>query len=379
MKRRYRIAVYILGFFVIALGVFAVFASHDSACPDPTRVAVEHGMDAVQLHCYGGPEVLRVERVAKPVPADDQLLVKVQAAAVNPLDWHEMRGEPYLIRMTTGFGAPTDPFMGVDFSGTVEAVGRSVTRFKPGDEVFGGRGGALAEYVVVRESRAVALKPAHVTHEQAAAVPVAALTALQALREHGHLEPGQKVLINGASGGVGTYAVQLAKVMGAEVTGVCSERNAQMVRSIGADRVIDYQKEDFTKGDTRYDLIVDNIGNRALMDVVDVLAPNGIYVIVGAPSEDPWIGAIAAPIRASFYSPFVDQELKFFVAKMEQKDVEYLASLMREGKLVSVIDRRYPLAEAAEAIRYLETGRARGKVVITVNQPELSSAARTSP
>jgi NADPH:quinone reductase-like Zn-dependent oxidoreductase len=379
MKRRYRIAGYILGFFAIALGVFAVFVSHDSACPDPTRATVENAMEAVQLHCYGGPEVLRVERVAKPVPADDQVLVKVHAAAVNPLDWHEMRGEPYLIRMTTGFGAPADPFMGVDFSGTVEAVGKSVTRFKPGDEVFGGRGGALGEYVVVRESRAVALKPGNVSHEQAAAVPVAALTALQALREQGNLKAGQKVLINGASGGVGTYAVQLAKVMGAEVTGVCSERNAEMVRSIGADRVIDYQKEDFTKGDARYDLIVDNIGNRSLMDVVDVLAPNGTYVIVGAPSNDPWIGAIAAPIRASFYSLFVDQELKFFVAKMEQKDVEHLASLLQEGKLVSVIDRRYPLAETAEAIRYLETGRARGKVVITVHQAEINSAARTSP
>lgn len=367
MKRRYRIAGYILAFFIIALGIFALYVSHDSACPDAARGTVENGMEAVQLRCYGGPEVLRVDRVPRPVPADDQLLVKVHAAAVNPLDWHEMRGEPYLIRMTTGFGAPTDPFMGVDFSGTVEAVGKSVTRFKPGDEVFGGRGGALGEYVVVRESRAVALKPANVSHEQAAAVPVAALTALQALREQGNLEAGQKVLINGASGGVGTYAVQLAKVMGAEVTGVCSGRNAEMVRSIGADRVIDYQKEDFTKGDARYDLIVDNIGNRSIRDIVDVLAPNGIYVIVGAPSEDPWIGAIAAPIRASFYSPFVDQQLKFFVAKMEQKDVEYLASLMQQGKLVSVIDRRYPLAEAAEAIRYLETGRARGKVVVTMN------------
>src|SRR5687767_15082943 len=191
MKRRYKIAGYILGVLVIVLGVFAVYLSHDSACPDPARVEVENGMNSLQLHCYGGPEVLRVERVARPVPADDQLLVKVRAAAVNPLDWHQMRGEPYLIRMSTGFGAPTDPLMGVDFSGTVEAVGRSVTRFKPGDEVFGGRNGALSEYVVVRESRAVALKPANVTHEQAAAVPVAALTALQALREQGNLEAGQ--------------------------------------------------------------------------------------------------------------------------------------------------------------------------------------------
>jgi NADPH:quinone reductase-like Zn-dependent oxidoreductase len=368
MKLRYKISGFILGLFFLAIGIFAAVISHDSACPAPEAAAAEPAMNAAQYHCYGGPEVVKVERIPKPAPVDDQLLVRVHAASVNPLDWHEMRGEPYPIRaMATGIGAPRDTRLGVDFSGVVEAVGSRVTRFKPGDEVFGGRGGALAEYVVVRDSRGVALKPANVSHEQAAGVTVAALTALQALREHGNLKAGQKVLINGASGGVGTYAVQLAKVMGAEVTGVCSGRNADMVRSIGADRVIDYTKEDFTKGDARYDLIVDNIGNRSLGDVVDVLAPQGIYVIVGAPSDDPWIGAIAAPIRASLYSPFVDQELKFFVAKTEQKDIEYLASLMRDGKMVSVIDRTYPLAQAAEAIRYLETGRARGKVIVTVD------------
>ena len=368
MKRRYKIAGYILGFFALVLLVFGFLISRNADCkPAPPLAAGADSMQAIVSRCYGPPEVLKLERVARPVPADDQLLVKVHAAAVNPLDWHSMRGEPYLMRMSTGFGAPTDPSMGVDFSGTVETVGKSVTRFKPGDEVFGGRGGSLGEYVVVRESRAVALKPANVSHEQAAAVPVAALTALQALREQGHLKGGQKVLINGASGGVGTYAVQLAKVMGAEVTGVCSGRNVEMVRSLGADRVIDYQKEDFTRGESRYDVIIDNIGNRPLKDVVGVLAPTGIYVIVGAPSDDPWIGPIAAPIRAAVYAPFVDQELKFFVANMEQKDVEYLASLMGEGRLVSVIDRSYPLAESAEAIRYLETGRARGKVVVTMD------------
>ncbi len=368
MKLRYKITGFILGFFVLALGIFAAVLSHDSSCPAAVTAASEPAMDAAQYHCYGGPEVVKVERIARPVPADDELLVRVHAAAVNPLDWHEMRGEPYPIRaMGNGIGAPKDPRLGVDYSGVVEAVGSGVTRFKPGDEVFGGRGGAFADYIVVRESRGVALKPANVPHEQAAGVTVAALTALQSLRDQGNLRSGQKVLINGASGGVGTYAVQLAKVMGAEVTGVCSERNAQMVRSIGADHVIDYQKEDFTRGDARYDVIVDNIGNRSIGDVVDVLAPQGIYVIVGAPSEDPWIGAIAAPIRAAFYSPFVDQELKFFVTKTQQKDLEYLANLMRDGKLVSVIDRRYPLAEVAEAIRYLETGRARGKVIVTVN------------
>ena len=367
MKRRYKVLAWIFGFFAVVIGVFAVMVSHNSPCPAPQGSATsDSSMEALRYHCYGGPEVLHLERVPKPVPADDQLLVKVYAASVNPLDWHTMRGEPYILRLSAGLGAPTDPAMGVDFSGTVEAVGKSVTRFKPGDEVFGGRDGALGEYVVVRESRAVALKPANVSHEQAAAIPIAALTALQALREQGNLEPGQKVLVNGASGGVGTYAVQLARVMGAEVTGVCSGRNSEMVRSLGADRVIDYTKEDFTRGNTRFDLIVDNIGNHSVSDIVDVLTPTGIYVIVGAPSEDPWIGAMAGPIRAKVYAPFVDQQLKFFIANLEQKDLEYLASLMQDGKLVSVIDRRYPLAQAAEAIRYLETGRARGKVIVTI-------------
>jgi len=367
MKRRYKIAGWILGIFGVAFLVLAFVISRNADCrPAPPLAAGAATMNAVVSRCYGPPEVLKLERVARPIPADDQMLVRVRAAAVNPLDWHVMRGEPYPLRLSAGLGAPIDAAMGVDFSGTVEAVGKSVTRFKPGDEVFGGRTGAFAEYVVVRESRAVALKPANVSHEEAAAVPVAALTALQALRGEGKLQAGQKVLINGASGGVGTYAVQLAKVMGAEVTGVCSGRNVEMVRSLGADHVIDYTKEDFTRGETRYDLVVDNIGNHGVSDVVDVLAPKGIYVIVGAPSDDPWIGAISAPIRASLYSPFTDHEIKFFIAQMPQSDMEYLASLMRDGKLRSVIDRRFPLAETAEAIRYLETGRARGKVILTL-------------
>ena len=367
MKRRYKIAGWILGIFGVAFLVLGFVISRNADCrPAPPLAAGAATMNAVVSRCYGPPEALKLERVARPIPADDQMLVRVRAAAVNPLDWHVMRGEPYPLRLSAGLGAPTDAAMGVDFSGTVEAVGKSVTRFKPGDEVFGGRTGAFAEYVVVRESRAVALKPANVSHEEAAAVPVAALTALQALRAEGKLQAGQKVLINGASGGVGTYAIQLAKVMGAEVTGVCSGRNVEMVRSLGADHVIDYTKEDFTRGEARYDLVVDNIGNHGVSDVVDVLAPKGIYVIVGAPSNDPWIGAISAPIRASLYSPFTDHEIKFFIAQMPQSDMEYLASLMRDGKLRSVIDRRYPLAETAEAIRYLETGRARGKVIVTV-------------
>ncbi|HET9472688.1 MAG TPA: NAD(P)-dependent alcohol dehydrogenase [Steroidobacteraceae bacterium] len=366
MKRRYKILGGVLGFFAVVIGAFALVVSHDSPCPAAPAAPPEPAMNAVQYHCYGGPEVLKLEQVAKPVPGDDQLLVKVHAAAVNPLDWHYMRGEPYIVRMETGIGAPASPVMGVDFSGTVEAVGGSVTRFKPGDEVFGGRNGAFAEYVLVRESRAVVLKPANISHQQAAAVPVAGITALQALRDQGGLEAGQKVLINGASGGVGTYAVQIAKAMGAEVTGVCSTRNVELVRSLGADHVVDYKSTDYTAGDQEYDLIIDNIGNRRLRDNRKVLAPQGVYVIVGAPSDDPWIGALSGPIRASAYAPFVDQQLKFFVASMNPEDLGYLAGLMQSGKLVSAIDRSYPLAETAQAIEYLETGRARGKVVITI-------------
>jgi NADPH:quinone reductase-like Zn-dependent oxidoreductase len=367
MKRRYKFAGFILGFLVVALGIFALVLRHESPCPEPLASAAEPAMNAVRVHCYGGPEVLKVERVGKPVPADDELLVKVHAAAVNPRDWHYMRAEPYIMRMSVGVGSPHLPHMGVDFSGTVEAVGKSVTRFKPGDEVFGGRNGSFAEYLVARDSGAVVMKPANVTHEQAAAVPVAAVTALQALRDQGGLAAGQKVLINGASGGVGTFAVQIARSMGAVVTGVCSDRNVELVRSLGADHVIDYRSTDFTAGDQRYDLIVDNIGNRSIGDIRRVLAPAGVYVIVGSPSEDPWIGALSGPIRVTVYSPFIDQELKFFVARLNPQDLEYLAALMASGKLTSPIDRRYSLAETSEAIRYLETGRVRGKVVITLN------------
>ena len=366
MKRRYKILGGILGFLAVLFGAFALVASHNSPCPVSQSAPAEQAMNAVQYHCYGGPEVLKLEQVARPVPEDDQLLVKVHAAGVNPLDWHYMRGEPYIMRIQSGFGAPKAPQLGVDFSGTVEAVGVKVTRFKPGDEVFGGRDGAFAEYVVARESRAVVLKPANISHVQAAAVPIAGLTALQALRDQGGLKAGQKVLINGASGGVGTYAVQIAKAMGAEVTGVCSARNVELVKFLGADHVVDYKSSDYTAGDQQYDLIVDNIGNRSLRDNLKVLAPQGVYVIVGAPSDGPWIGALSGPIRAKAYAPFVDQQLKFFVASMNPQDLDHLAGLMREGKLVSVIDRRYPLAETPEAIRYLETGRARGKVVIAI-------------
>ncbi|MEZ5512962.1 MAG: NAD(P)-dependent alcohol dehydrogenase [Steroidobacteraceae bacterium] len=324
-------------------------------------------MRAIVYRCYGPPEVLKLEAVEKPVPADDRVLVRVRAASVNPLDWHYLRGEPYVMRLSSGLGAPEDITMGVDFAGTVTAVGNGVTNFKPGDEVFGGTGGAFAEYVAVRASRAIVHKPPNVGFEEAAAVPIAAVTALQALRDKGELKPGQNVLINGASGGVGTFAVQIAKSLGAEVTGVCSTRNVSMVRSIGADHVIDYTQQDFTQGTERYDLIIDNVGNHGLLAVRRVMQPDGIYVGVGGPNDNRWVGPLLGPLKASLLAPFVSQEFRSLLADLNQADLEFLRDLMAAGKLTAVIDRRYPLAETPAAIAYVETGRARGKVMVTVD------------
>ena len=362
---------------VLAVTVpLGVVVSWDSACePAPAVADGAQRMKAIMHRCYGSPDVLEFEDIAKPVPADNEVLVRVQAAATNPLDWHYMRGTPYVMRFSSGIGRPQNTQLGVDFAGTVEAVGRAVTRFKPGDEVFGGRTGAFAEYVVVREDRSIVAKPANITFEQAAAVPIAAVTALQALRDDGRLQPGEKVLINGASGGVGTFAVQIAKTLGAEVTGVCSTRNVELVRSLGADRVIDYTQEDFTQGAEHYDLIVDMVGSHALLDYKRVLTEKGRYVIVGGP-DGKWLGPLAGPLKAMFLSPFVHQEFGMMLAELNAKDLALLAGLMQEGKVVPVIDRTYPLAEVPEAIRYLETSRARGKVIISMAASP--AAARTS-
>src|ERR1700726_4985745 len=308
MKLRYKILGVALMLVAVVVVSLALALSHDSACgpapllPDKTQL-----MKAIVYRCYGSPDVLRFEDIAKPTAADDQVLVKVHAASVNPLDWHYMRGTPYLVRTDSGLGKPTDPRLGVDFAGTVEAVGRNVKRFKPGDEVFGGRDGAFAEYVTVREERAVVLKPASVTFEQAASVPIAGITALQALRDKGRIQPGQKVLINGASGGVGTFAVQIAKSFGAEVTGVCSTRNLELVQSLGADHVIDYTKEDFTKGGQHYDVILDNVANHSLSGFTRILNPKGKYVLIGGGgvNEQGFMGVLARPLKAMLLSPFV--------------------------------------------------------------------------
>lgn len=360
------------GFFllvVLGLAVLAVAISRDGPCEAASALAQGAApMKAVTHRCYGPPDVLAVEQVEKPVPGDGQVLVQVRAAAINPLEWHRVRGTPYLMRLGEGFGAPKDPRLGIDFAGEVIAVGANVTRFKPGDAIFGGRDGSLAEYVTAREAGSIALKPANVSFEQAAGVYVAGLTALQALRDGGAIGPGQKVLINGASGGVGTLAVQIAKVFGAEVTGVCSTRNVELVRSLGADHVVDYTEDDFTKTEERYDVVMDNVANRPILEIRRVLKPNGRYLVIGGggPDTNPWIGAFLAPIKAWFISLFVGQDLRFFLSQASVEDTEALARLMAEGKIAPVVDRTYRLDEIQEAMRYLETGRARGKIIITM-------------
>ena len=367
MKLRYKILGGIALLVAVAVLSLALAMSHTSACgAAPPLPAGTPLMKGIVRRCYGSPEVVRYEDLPKPAPADDEVLVRVRAASVNPLDWHYLEGIPYMVRMDSGFGKPDNPRLGVDFAGTVEEVGKSVSHFKPGDEVFGGKFGALAEYVTVGERRAIALKPANVSIEQAAAVPIAAVTALQALRDKGQLHAGQKVLINGASGGVGTFAVELAKSMGAEVTGVCSTRNVELVRSIGADHVIDYTREDFTRGTQRYDLILDNVGTHSLLDYRHVLNPQGRYVMIGSTGFGKWFAWLVPPIEGKLLSPFVTQKFGMILAELNPQDLTALAALMQSGKLTPVIDHTYPLSKAAQALSYLERGHARGKVVLSV-------------
>jgi NADPH:quinone reductase-like Zn-dependent oxidoreductase len=366
MKLRYKVAGGALIIVVVALSSLALVLSHNSACgPAPAISDNTDLMKAIVYRCYGSPDVLELEDIAKPVPADNEVLVKVHAASVNPLDWHYMRGSPYIMRLSSGLGAPGDASLGVDFAGTVESTGGNVKQFKPGDEVFGGTSGAFAEYVTVGEDRALVLKPANMTFEQAASVPVAAITALQALRDKGKIKPGQKVLINGASGGVGTFAVQIAKSFGADVTGVCSTRNVEMVRSIGADQVIDYTQEDYTKSGQHYDLIIDNVGNHSLLENRRALNPDGIFVIIGGPKGN-WLGPLMSPVKALMLSPFVGQEFVMLLAKLRKDDLAILGDLMQAGKVTPVIDRRYRLREVPAAIRYSEEGHARGKIVVNL-------------
>ena len=360
-------------FLLLLAGLFIWFEiaywTSTNDCDRRNAAAPTNPVKAV-VYCDYGLANLKIENVEKPTPTDDQVLVRVKAASINPYDWHFVEGSPKIMRgMIGGLRKPKDTRLGVDFAGTVEAVGKNVTQFKPGDKVFGGKGGAFAEYITPRADRAVALKPANVSFEEAAAVNIAGLTALQAVRDKGKIQPGQKVLINGASGGVGTYAVQIAKIFGADVTGVCSTRNVDLVKSLGADRVIDYTKEDYAKSDQKYDVILDNVANHSLSENRKLLPQNGKYVMIGGGSanQQGWIGSLGKPIKALIMKPFVSQQMGMMMAEMNQSDLKYFAEQMQNGKLKSVIDRTYKLSEIQQAIAYVEEGHARGKVIVTVD------------
>jgi NADPH:quinone reductase-like Zn-dependent oxidoreductase len=322
-------------------------------------------MKAIAQDTYGSPEILKLREIDTPDVGDDEALVRVQAAGVDRGVWHLMTGLPYLTRLAFGLRAPKNPVLGMDVAGVVEAVGKNVTRFRPGDEVFGVGKGAFAEYACAPEDK-LAPKPENLTFEQAAVVAISGLTALQGLRDQGRVEPGQEVLIVGASGGVGTFAVQVAKALGAHVTGVCSPTKLDMVRSIGADQVIDYTREDFADGEHRYDVILDIGGSSSLKRLRHALTPRGTLVIVGGEGGGRWLGVVNRLLRAHLLFPFVSQKLRTFVSSENQEDMIFLKDLIESGKVTSVIDRTYPLAEVPEAIRYLKEGHVRGKVVITL-------------
>jgi len=320
------------------------------------------------LNCEYGVENLQLREIEKPAPADDEVLVRVRAASVNPVDGHTIRGS-WLMRPMSGMRKPKNIRFGTDFAGVIEAVGKNVTEFKSGDEVFGAKNGAVSDYVCVKTERAVVMKPGNITFEQAGSVAVAGLTALQGLRDKGQIQAGQKVLINGASGGVGTFAVQIAKAFGAEVTAVCSTRNVDLVKSIGADHVIDYTKEDFTKTDQRYDILYDLVGNHSFSERRRILTTKGICVLAGvggAGLHPGMLGRVGRNFWNAFLSNFSKQKFIFYIAKLTKDDLNVLRELMQSGKVAPVIDRTYKISETQDALRYLEEGHARGKVVITL-------------
>ncbi|HJT44746.1 MAG TPA: NAD(P)-dependent alcohol dehydrogenase [Chthoniobacterales bacterium] len=366
MKRFFKwlfslVLIVLVGWFVFA------YARSTNDCEQQTA-SPKNPMKAF-ISCDYGLANLKLADIEKPVPTDDQILVRVRAASVNPYDWHFIEGTPYVMRaMGVGLRKPRNIRIGTDFAGTVEAVGKNVTQYKPGDEVFGGATGAFGQYLCRRPTGSVAAKPAAISFEQAAALNIAGITALQAIRDKGKVQAGQKVLINGASGGVGTFAVQIAKSYGADVTGVCSGRNTDLVQSLGADHVIDYTKDDFTKGTERYDVVVDNVANHSLSECRGVLAPNGIYVMIGGggANDQGFLGALGNVVKAGIYSRFVKQQMGFMMANPTTEDLTVLAGMVESGKLKPVIDRTYKLDQLPEAVRYVEEGHARGKVVITV-------------
>jgi len=324
-------------------------------------------MKAAVRDRYGSPaDVVELREIDTPVPADDEVLVRVRAASLNLSDWYGVIGRPWVGRAMMGLRKPKDSRLGTDYAGTVEAVGKDVTQFRPGDEVFGGRDGALAEYVAAKADRGIVPKPANVSFEEAAAVPVAALTALQGLRDQGQLQPGQKVLVHGASGGVGTFAVLIAKALGAEVTAVCSTRNVEIARSLGADHVVDYTQEDFARRGERYDLLVDIAGGRSWSDCKRVLEPHGTLVIVGGPRKSRLLGPLGGVIRLRLGALFGSRKVAFFIARFNKEDMEALRELLEAGKLTPVVDARYELSQVADAFQYMGEGHPRGKIVVTV-------------
>jgi len=322
-------------------------------------------MKGYVYHRFGSPDVLELEEIEKPTVPADGVLVRVRAASLNPVDWYPMMGRPYVARPTFGIRRPKDGRVGTDFAGTVESVGDAVTRFKPGDEVFGGKNGALAEYVCVSEDRSIALKPRNLSFAEAACVPVAGSTAMDALREHGRVQAGQSVLINGASGGVGTFAVQIATAMGAHVTGVCSTRNVELVRSLGAEAMIDYSKEDFTRGDARYDLMLDIAGGHSWAACRRVLRSDSTFVCVGAHTSNRLLGPLSHVLAIRLASIRARQRVvAFFLAQLSQANLLALKELIDDGKVRPAIDRCFPASQVREAMAYLGTGHARAKVVV---------------
>lgn len=324
-------------------------------------------MKAAVHERYGSPDaVVEIRELEKLEPADDEVLVRLRASSVNIAEWYGVTGRPWIARPTTGLRGPKDVRLGVDFAGTVESVGKDVTEFAPGDEVFGGRSGAWAEYVCVRAERAIATKPAKASFEESGAVGTAALTALQALRDKGGLVPGQRVLINGASGGVGTYAVQIAKALGAEVTAVCSTPNVEIARSLGADLLVDYRAEDVTQRTERYDVVLDIAGTRSFSELRKILEPHATVVVVGGPRANRFLGPIGHVVGSRLRALRGSQQATFFLAQFNKADMETLRDLMADGRLTSVIDSTYPLEKIADALRHMGEGHPRGKIVITV-------------
>ena len=354
------ILVVLIGWLFIAYWISTNDCNRNAATPRNPMKAI--------VNCEYGVGNLQLRDLEKPSPNDNEVLVRVRAASINPVDGHLIRGA-WPMRPMTGMRKPKNTRFGTDFSGVIEAIGKNVTNFKPGDEVFGAKNGAVADYICVKADRAIVMKPVNITFEQAGSVGIAGVTALQGLRDKGHIQAGQKVLINGASGGVGTFAVQIAKAFGAEVTGVCSTHNVDLVKSIGADHVIDYSKEDFTRTDQRYDMIYDLVGNHSFSERRQILTPNGICVLAGIGGAgfhpESW-GRILGNFKTAFQSKFTSQKFVTYIAKLTKDDLNVLRDFMQAGKLSPVIDRTYKISETQAAVRYLEEGHARGKVVITL-------------